>query len=94
MNLNFNVVVNELATNHKPMFYIESSFEVEKYLLVVILEAYEWLICWLAEQTSQTHDKLMQQTKDGFFSQNHSQVYLGLSLSIAYGEVSLHLWNT
>ncbi|KAG8282554.1 acyl-Coenzyme A oxidase [Homalodisca vitripennis] len=52
----------------------------------VLLEAYEWLVCWLAEKTSQLYQSQVERGTDRFTARNHSQVYRGRSLSLAYAE--------
>lgn len=54
----------------------------------VILETYQWLVCWLAEKAVRDYQKQVEQGKDNFTARNHSQLYSATSLAIAYGEVS------
>uniref|UniRef100_A0A1B6L293 Acyl-coenzyme A oxidase n=1 Tax=Graphocephala atropunctata TaxID=36148 RepID=A0A1B6L293_9HEMI len=52
----------------------------------VILQAYQWLICWLAEKTSETFESHIKHGKDSFTARNQSQVFNARTLSIAYIE--------
>lgn len=51
------------------------------------MEAYQWLVCWLAEKTVQTNSQHLRMGKDPFTARNDSQIYNAKALSIAYFEV-------
>ncbi|XP_054257677.1 peroxisomal acyl-coenzyme A oxidase 3-like isoform X2 [Macrosteles quadrilineatus] len=52
----------------------------------VIMEAYKWLICWLAEKTLETINSQVKNGKDLFTARNNSQVFNAKVLSIVYIE--------
>lgn len=52
-----------------------------------LLNALNWLCCYLLEQTAQRVDKLKQEKKTQFEIRNDSQVFYAGPLSVAYGQV-------
>ncbi|XP_046685744.1 peroxisomal acyl-coenzyme A oxidase 3-like isoform X1 [Homalodisca vitripennis] len=52
----------------------------------VILQAYQWLVCWLVQKTSETYNAHVKLGKDSFTARNHSQVFNARTLSIVYIE--------
>lgn len=55
--------------------------------VLVILETYEWLICWLATSTLKKMDDLKNHLSDKFLIKNQSQVFKARSLSLVFAEV-------
>ena len=55
--------------------------------ITVALSAYQWLVCYLLEESSAKLQQQLREGKDSFAARNDSQVYYCRSLSLAFIEV-------
>jgi hypothetical protein len=54
--------------------------------IAVVLEMYQWLMCYLLEKTEFVLQSLLKDGKDSFTARNESQVFHARTLSLAYIE--------
>lgn len=57
-------------------------------IIVALLDAYKWLICYLLEITAHKFKLLQEQGENQFTARNETQVFYAKTLSLAFIEVS------
>ena len=57
-------------------------------LFAVILNSYQWLICWLLQETHKRIHVSEKSGEDKFTARNNAQVFRARTLSLVYAEVS------
>jgi hypothetical protein len=82
-------------TLEKKFLYHGVSMSVHKFNLFtvlflhfpVILNSYQWLICWLLQETHRRLCISQERGEDKFTARNNAQVFRARTLSLAYAEV-------
>lgn len=59
------------------------------FVLAVVLNAYEWLLCWLMNETDGRITELENQGMNRFTARAHSQLYRAQNLSLIYAEYNI-----
>lgn len=76
--------------NNPPPTTVEQVTEIPE-----ILSMYEWLICWLLDQTQNAYENNLKSGQNNFTAKNNCQVFYARNLSLAYIEhyVILICWK-